>query len=157
MSVRHIRTAEFKKCYGKLSQPIQESADKQFKLLKENPQHPSWQFRQLSSRSDCWYARVTDNYRALATRYQNVYIWFWIGTKAKFQVLTARPKNLGPTNLPSDQIKQQQEPFIMSFVSVSGLQGSSQPSTEDVNPVELDNLIQEAISDFNEDKYEEWR
>ena len=43
----------------------------------------------------------------------------------------------------------------MSFLS--GLQGSSQPSTEDVNAVELDGLIQEAISDFNEDRYEEWR
>ena len=148
MSVRHIRTAEFKKCYGKLPQPIQQSADKQFKLLKENPQHPSLQFRQLSSRSDCWYARVTDDYRALATKYQNVYIWFWIGTHTKFNALTARPKNLGPANLPS-------EPFTMSFQS--GWQGSRQPSTEDINPVELDSLIQEAISDFSEDRYEEWR
>ncbi len=153
MSVRHIRTDEFKKCYGKLPQPIQQSADKQFKLLKENPQHPSLQFRQLSSRSDCWYARVTDDYRALATRYQNVYIWFWIGTKAKFQALTARPKNLGPTNLPSDWIEQQQGPSTMSFMS---LVSSNQPTGEDINAGELDNLIQEAISDFNENRYEEW-
>ena len=157
MSVRHIRTAEFKKCYGKLPPQIQQAADRQFERLKENPQHPSLQFRQLSSRSDCWYARVTDDYRALATKYQNdqnVYIWFWIGTHAKFNALTARPKNLGPANLLSDRIEQQQTPLTTSLVS--SWQGSSQLSREDVN-AELDNLIHGAISDFNEDRYEEWR
>lgn len=42
----------------------------------------------------------------------------------------------------------------MSFMS---LVSSNQPTGEDINAGELDNLIQEAIPDFNEDKYEEWR
>ena len=145
MSVRHIRTDNFKKCYKKLPRNIQQTADSQFKLLKENPQHPSLQFRQLSSRRDCWYARVTDNYRTLATKYQNVYIWFWIGTHAKFNTLTANPKNLGPNNLAFDPIEAQ-----------TSLSSMSVPSTENVNSIGLNDLIQEAISDFNQDRYEEW-
>ena len=147
MSVRHIKTHEFNKCYKKLPKHVQQSANEQFKLLKENPQHPSLEFRQLSSHRDCWYARVTKGYRTLATKYENVYISFWIGTHAKFDALTANPKNLVPNNLPFEQIEQQ-SPFTLSLVTG--------PSTKDVNSVELDDLIQQAISDFNEDRYEEW-
>lgn len=53
-------------------------ADKQFALLKENPQHPSLQFKKLGERHghDIWSAR---EYRALAIRLQDEYLWFWIG------------------------------------------------------------------------------
>ena len=146
MSVRHIKTHEFNKCYKKLPKHVQQSANEQFKLLKENPQHPSLEFCQLSSRRDCWYARVTKGYRTLATKYENVYIWFWIGTHAKFDTLTANPKNLVPNNLPFDPIEGQS--LFRSLVPG--------PSMKDVNPVELDDLIQQAISDFNEDRYAEW-
>ena len=147
MNVRHIKTIQFNKCYEKLPKHVQQAADNQFKLLKKDPQHPSLQFRQLRSRSDCWYARVTKGYRTLATKYQNVYIWFWIGTHAKFDTLTANPKNLVPNNLPFEPIEEQRA-FTTSLMSG--------PSTEDVNSVRLNDLIQEAISDFNADRYEEW-
>ena len=156
MSVRHIKVPQFNKCYGKLPPAVQKSANKQFQLLKKNPGHPSLEFRQLSVRSDCWYARVTDDYRALATKYQDVYIWFWIGTHAKFNTLTARPKNLVPKNIPFERIEEPQTQLTTSLSFMSGRQGSSQASREDVNSVELNNLIQEAISDFNENRYEEW-
>ena len=56
-------------------------ADKQFALLKENPQHPSLQFKKLGERhgQDIWSARVSLKYRALAIRLQDEYLWFWIG------------------------------------------------------------------------------
>lgn len=56
-------------------------ADKQFALLKENPQHPSLQFKKLGERHghDIWSARVSLKYRALAIRLQDEYLWFWIG------------------------------------------------------------------------------
>ena len=81
----------------------------------------------------------------MATKYQNVYIWFWIGTHAKFNALTANPKNLVPNNLPFDQIEN-----LFTFGLMPG------PSTEDVNAFKLDDLIQQAISDFSGDRYEEW-
>ena len=149
MNVRHIKTDNFNKCYEKLPKNIKEAADKQFKLLKENPQHPSLQFGQLSGRRDCWYARVTKDYRTLATKYENVYIWFWIGTHARFNALTANPKNLVPNNLPFDPIEEQSP--LTSSLSLMTV-----PSPEDVNSLKLDDLIQQAISDFSEDRYEEW-
>ncbi|MDE0017536.1 MAG: hypothetical protein OXU51_15250 [Candidatus Poribacteria bacterium] len=85
----------------------------------------------------------------MATKYQNVYIWFWIGTHAKFNALTANPKNLVPNNLPFDPIEEQSP--LTSTLSLMTV-----PSTEDINALRLDDLIQEAISDFEEDRYVEW-
>jgi len=149
MSLRHIKTHQFNRCYKNLPKNVQKAADSQFKLLKKDPGHPSLKFRPLRSRRDCWYARVTDDYRTLATKYQNVYIWFWIGTHAKFNALTANPRNLVPKKLPFDPIEEQGS-FTLSLISA--------PSTEeeDANSVGLKDLIQEAISDFKENRYEEW-
>lgn len=51
-------------------------ADKQFSLFADNPAHPSIQ---LKPAGEFWSARVTDSYRALAIREENVFTWFWIG------------------------------------------------------------------------------
>jgi hypothetical protein len=44
--------------------------------LTDNPKHPSLQLKPVGA---LWSARVTDNYRALAIREENVFTWFWIG------------------------------------------------------------------------------
>ncbi len=152
MSDRHIRTNAFNKCYKKLPSQIQESADEKFEEIKEDP-NASTDFEKLSGWNNCWRVRFGE-YRALATKYENIYIWFWIGTKGRFNALIGRG-NPVPTNIPFERIEQQQRSLTTSLVS--GWQKSSQPSVEDVNTGKLDNLIQEAISDFNEDRYEEWR
>lgn len=56
-------------------------ADKQFALLKANPRHPSLRFKKLGERhgQEIWSARVTLKYRALAIRFPEEYVWFWIG------------------------------------------------------------------------------
>ncbi len=56
-------------------------ADKQFALLKANPQHPSLQFKKIGERGggEIWSVRVTLKYRALALRLGHDYVWFWIG------------------------------------------------------------------------------
>jgi hypothetical protein len=61
---------------------IQRRADKQFALLSENPRHPSLQ---LKSVGEFWSARVTDDYRALAVREENVLTWFWIGPHDEYE------------------------------------------------------------------------
>ena len=62
--------------YYDLPDDIQRRADRQFGLLSENPRHPSLQLKQVG---EFWSARVTDAYRALAVREDNVLTWFWIG------------------------------------------------------------------------------
>jgi hypothetical protein len=65
------------------------TADKQFALLKDNPHHPSVEFKKLGERNgqEIWSARVTLKYRALAVRLSDEYVWFWIGAHNVYDAL----------------------------------------------------------------------
>jgi hypothetical protein len=67
---------EFWAQYNDLPKHIRQRADKQFSLFTANPKHPSIQLKPVG---EFWSARVTDGYRALAIREENVFTWFWIG------------------------------------------------------------------------------
>ena len=73
---------EFWDCYNKLSENIQRRADKQFALFVENPRHPSVQLKPVG---EFWSARVTDAFRALAVREENIFTWFWIGPHDEYE------------------------------------------------------------------------
>jgi hypothetical protein len=77
----HRANADFWKDYYALPADIRIRADKQFALLKTNSQHPSLQFKKIGDRNgqEIWSARVTLKYRALAIRFPDEYVWFWIG------------------------------------------------------------------------------
>jgi len=79
--MQHRANTNFWQEYRALPQDIRSRADKQFSLLKANPQHPSLQFKKLGERrsQEIWAARVTLNYRALAIKRPDGYLWFWIG------------------------------------------------------------------------------
>jgi hypothetical protein len=65
--MQHRAATDFWRQYHTLSQEVRARADKQFSLLKANPQHPSLQFKEVGERTgwEIWSARVTLNYRAL--------------------------------------------------------------------------------------------
>jgi hypothetical protein len=67
---------EFWDLYDHLPEDIQRRADQQFGRFLANPQHPSIQLKPVGA---FWSARVTDAYRALAIREENIFTWFWIG------------------------------------------------------------------------------
>ncbi|MDQ6665561.1 MAG: hypothetical protein M3Z23_14355 [Acidobacteriota bacterium] len=75
--------------YQSLPPDIRNRADKQFLLLKANPQHPSLHFKKLAERhgQEIWSARVTLNYRALAIKRADGYLWFWIGAHNTYDAL----------------------------------------------------------------------
>jgi hypothetical protein len=79
--MQHHATRDFWEEYFALPQEIHARADKQFSLLKANPQHPSLQFKKVGERSgqEIWSVRVTLTYRALAIKRTDGYLWFWIG------------------------------------------------------------------------------
>jgi mRNA-degrading endonuclease RelE of RelBE toxin-antitoxin system len=64
----HRANADFWNDYRALPDEVRAQADKQFTLVKSNPQHPSLQFKKLGERhgQEIWSARVTPGYRALA-------------------------------------------------------------------------------------------
>jgi hypothetical protein len=63
---------------------VQEIADKNYGLLKENPSHPSLHFRQIGR---FWTVRVGLRYRALAVEAADGLVWFWIGSHADYDRL----------------------------------------------------------------------
>jgi hypothetical protein len=87
--VLHHASSEFWEGYNALPPDIRSRADKQFLLLKANPQHPSLQFKKVGERSgrEIWSARITLNYRALAIKRPNGYLWFWIGDHKAYEAL----------------------------------------------------------------------
>jgi hypothetical protein len=79
--MQHNAATDFWREYLALPQEVRARADKQFSLLKANPQHPSLQFKKVGERhgQEIWSARITLNYLALAIRRADGYLWFWIG------------------------------------------------------------------------------
>jgi len=82
--MKHFANANFWTCYKKLPLPIQELADKSFKLLKEDSNHPSLHLKKVGR---FWSVRVGIKYRALAVEINEGLIWFWIGTHAEYDKL----------------------------------------------------------------------
>ncbi len=82
--MKHFANPSFWECYRKLPSDIQELADKNFKLLKTNPRHPSLHLKKVRN---YWSARVGIKYRTLAVEVERYLVWFWIGTHAEYDKL----------------------------------------------------------------------
>ena len=78
----HRTTERFWRCYRGLSGEVRKLADKNFKLMKENPSHPSLQFKKIG---ELWSARVGQAHRALAVEDGEDFIWVWVGTHDEYE------------------------------------------------------------------------
>ena len=63
---------------------VRDLARKNFKILKENPRHPSLHLKQIGP---LWSVRVGINYRALGLDVESGIQWFWIGTHSEYDEL----------------------------------------------------------------------
>jgi hypothetical protein len=77
----HRTSDRFWKCFEKLPSHIQELAEDNFELLKNDPRHPSLHFKKVGK---LWSARVSMGYRALAYEDGDDFIWVWIGTHDEY-------------------------------------------------------------------------
>jgi len=87
--MQHRAASGFWQCYDALPPGVRLRADKQFSLLEANPQHPSLQFKKVGNGRghEIWSVRVTLNYRALAIKQEQGYLWFWIGDHKSYESL----------------------------------------------------------------------
>jgi hypothetical protein len=87
--MNHTATDGFWEAYDALPAEIRDRAEKQFSLLRTNPQHPSLQFKKIGKRKDneIWSARVSLQHRALAIKRPHGYLWFWIGNHSSYESL----------------------------------------------------------------------
>jgi hypothetical protein len=82
--MRHLASRAFWQAYDKLPEPVRALADKNYALLKTNPQHPSLQFKKIGR---FWSVRVGLRYRALSVEADGDLVWFWIGSHADYDVI----------------------------------------------------------------------
>lgn len=80
----------FWKCYDLLPKNIQRLADKNYKLWRENQNHPSLDFKKLRGSQTRFSVRVGNHYRALAEQAEEGVIWVWIGTHEEYNKLVRR-------------------------------------------------------------------
>jgi mRNA-degrading endonuclease RelE of RelBE toxin-antitoxin system len=85
--MKHFASRGFWDAYQKLPEQVRELADKNYALLKENPQHPSLRLKKVGR---FWSVRVGLRYRALAIDSGDDLVWFWIGSHAEYDALLGR-------------------------------------------------------------------
>ena len=85
--MNHQALPRFWKLYSQLPKETQELADKNFDLLKSDPQHPSLHFKKVDTARKLWSVRVGMQYRALGSEKPDGIVWFWIGTHAEYDKL----------------------------------------------------------------------
>ncbi len=83
----HKATIRFRECFNKLPDDIQKIAKKNFDLLKSGYFHPSLDFKKVGS---FWSVRIGSNYRALAIKDKNNFIWVWTGNYDDYNRLISK-------------------------------------------------------------------
>jgi hypothetical protein len=68
----------------RLPRHVRELADRNYSLLRQNPQHPSLRLKKVGR---FWSVRVGLGYRALAVEAKDRLVWFWIGSHADYDAM----------------------------------------------------------------------
>jgi hypothetical protein len=82
--MRHFASVAFWESYQRLPENIRLLADKNYALLKDNPQHPSLHLKKVGR---FWSVRIGIRYRALAVDVEGGLLWIWIGTHADYDAM----------------------------------------------------------------------
>jgi hypothetical protein len=83
-------TKKFWKAYAKLDRTVQQQARSSYRLFRENPQHPSLNFKKVHDSLPIYSARVNLSHRAVGILEKNEIIWFWIGPHDAYENLLSR-------------------------------------------------------------------
>jgi hypothetical protein len=86
--MKHRATPRFWACYESLPQKVRQLANRCYKRMVENPEHPSLKLKKIGQ---LWSVRVGLHHRALAVESKEELLWVWIGTHAEYdQILQQR-------------------------------------------------------------------
>ena len=80
-------TPRFWAAFRELPSEIRDAAQKAYRLFRENPQHPGFQFKKVHDREPIYSVRVTLGYRAVGLLENDEITWFWIGSHADYDRL----------------------------------------------------------------------
>lgn len=83
-------TQAFRKAFEKLPPHVQVQARKAYRLFRNDPSHPSLEFKQVHPSRPLYSARVSLGYRALCVRDGEDLVWFWVGKHSDYEKLLSR-------------------------------------------------------------------
>lgn len=70
--------------YRRLRDEVRAIADQNFRLLEQDPRHPSLHFKKVGK---AWSVRIGLRHRALAVEIEGGFLWFWIGSHEDYDRL----------------------------------------------------------------------
>jgi len=85
--MQSVTTSRFRSCFKSLPENVKQSARKAYSLWKNDPSHPSLQFKPVVPSKSIYSVRVSLSYRALGARVNDTLVWFWIGSHAGYEEL----------------------------------------------------------------------
>ena len=88
--MRSSVTRTFRERLARLPKTVQDQAARAYALWRDDPQHPSLQFKRVSRSQPVYSARIGIGYRVLGLREGDQVTWFWIGSHAEYDDLLKR-------------------------------------------------------------------
>jgi len=89
--LKHFTSSRFWRCFDNLPKEVQDTARKNYSLLKQYPHHPSLHFK-LVNNGRYRSVRIGIHYRALGFPVPDGIQWFWIGGHAEYNNLLTQFK-----------------------------------------------------------------
>ena len=85
-------TDEFIQCFSALPGIVKETARKNYKLWKQNPFHPSLEFKEVKPKENIWSVRIGIGWRAVGVMKadEQKIVWFWVGSHAEYDKLLGK-------------------------------------------------------------------
>ena len=80
-------TEGFLTCFAALPEAVRTQARKAYRLWRDNPAHPSLQFKKVHTGEPIYSARVSLGWRVLGLLEGDTIYWFWIGSHAEYDRL----------------------------------------------------------------------
>ncbi len=77
-------TPRFWAAYRELPRDIQKAAQNAYRLFRNDPNHPSLQFKKVHDEEPIYSVRVTGAYRVVGLLEKDQVTWFWIGSHAEY-------------------------------------------------------------------------
>lgn len=84
-------SASFVASFAKLPERVKQTARKNYQLWKQNPSHPSLEFKKLNTEEITYSVRIGMGWRAVGVfKKPDTIIWFWIGSHSEYDKLLKR-------------------------------------------------------------------
>lgn len=89
--MKSFTTDSFWRSYRSLPEAIRAQARKAYRLFRENPGHPSLQFKCVHPTEPIYSARITRDYRVVGFKEDDTIVWFWVGPHDEYlRIIRAR-------------------------------------------------------------------